>query len=136
MRNVFRNVMYRAFPASRRLRYLTYLSSLREWRSKYGGSYPVFCDRLSLYRHINVAFLAGVAIDFIEFGVYQSDSVIEWTKLNRHVESRFVGFDTFTGLPETWHKFSAVIPAGTFDAAGQKLNVPDSRVTFVKGLFQ
>jgi hypothetical protein len=56
--------------------------------------------------------------------------------LNTCPESRFVGFDTFRGLPETWHKGAEVMKAGTFDTGGQVPQIDDSRVSFVAGLFQ
>lgn len=134
--NLVKSMLYHGFPSSRKLRYLTYLPSLREWRSKRAGRYPVLGDREALYRHINESHLNGAAIDYLEFGVYRGDSVRNWTELNRNPQSRFVGFDTFTGLPEAWHKFSRTVEVKAFDAGGMPPEIADPRVTFVKGLFQ
>jgi hypothetical protein len=53
--------------------------------------------------------------------------------LNSRSESRFFGFDTFSGLPEDWERGH---PKGTFDTGGEAPNIDDPRVSFVKGLFQ
>lgn len=72
-------------------------------------------------------------IDYLEFGVYQGRTIEMWTQLNSHPESRFFGFDTFTGLPEDYQKNH---PKGDFNVAGQPPTINDHRVKFVKGLFQ
>ena len=37
---------------------------------------------------------------FLEFGVHRGDSLRQWTALNTNPDSRFVGYDSFVGLPE------------------------------------
>ena len=71
---------------------------------------PEFPTRTDMYRHLAAA-LAGEPIDYLEFGVWQGASIDEWRQLNRNGDSRFVGFDTFEGLPEDWGKDH---PKGTF----------------------
>ena len=71
-------------------------------------------------------------IDFMEFGVHKGAGIKRWMGLNGNPESRFFGFDTFSGLPEAW----AELPQGGLDVGG---NIPvsdDDRVEFVAGLFQ
>jgi O-methyltransferase len=72
-------------------------------------------------------------IDYLEFGVHEGRSILHWAKRNTDVESRFFGFDTFTGLPEDW---SQSYPRGHFDMGGRPPRTDDPRVQFVKGLFQ
>jgi hypothetical protein len=50
-----------------------------------------------------------------------------------HPESRFVGFDSFIGLPEDWCKG---FEKGIFSTDGQVPSVNDPRARFVKGWFQ
>jgi hypothetical protein len=71
-------------------------------------------------------------IDYLEFGVAQGDTIRWWVENNRHPESRFVGFDSFEGLPEQWEH----IPKGTYSTFGKIPEVPDPRCSFVKGLFR
>ena len=72
-------------------------------------------------------------IDYLEFGVHEGHSILHWAAVKREPDSRFVGFDTFTGLPETWN---ALYPKGHFDTGGRTPPTKDPRVRFVAGMFQ
>ncbi|MEM3907849.1 MAG: TylF/MycF/NovP-related O-methyltransferase, partial [Nitrososphaerota archaeon] len=65
--------------------------------------------------------------------MYQGDSIQKISRLNNNPESRFFGFDSFSGLPEYWFKD---FPAGPFNVGGKIPVIDDNRVNFVKGLFQ
>jgi O-methyltransferase len=51
--------------------------------------------------------------------------------MDKHPASRFVGFDSFVGLPEQWRRRSA----GHFNVDGAIPETRDTRVTFIKGWF-
>lgn len=90
-------------------------------------------DRNSYFSHISNTILKDSAFDYMEFGVYSGESLKKWTCLNDNPESRFFGFDTFTGLPDNWnHEFKK----GAFTANGNIPIINDTRVKFIKGLFQ
>ena len=72
-------------------------------------------------------------IQYLEFGVYRGDSLRSWIAGISHRNSRFVGFDTFTGLPERWRPTE---PAGHFNADGITPDIKDPRCSFEVGLFQ
>jgi O-methyltransferase len=72
-------------------------------------------------------------LTYLEFGVYRGDSLRWWLAGVPHSGSRFIGFDTFTGLPERWRSTE---PAGHFNANGVLPDFNDSRCTFEVGLFQ
>lgn len=72
-------------------------------------------------------------LTYLEFGVYRGDSMKWWLDGISHRESRFVGFDTFTGLPERWRPTE---PAGHFNANGAIPDIKDPRCSFEVGLFQ
>lgn len=58
--------------------------------------------------------------------------ILYWIQHNADRDSRFVGFDTFTGLPEDW----GLTKKGSFSTNGLLPSVNDGRCFFVKGLFQ
>jgi O-methyltransferase len=70
---------------------------------------------------------------YLEFGVYRGTSMRSWLNRISLAGASFVGFDTFTGLPEHWR---ATEPLGTFDAGGQVPVIDDPRCHFEAGLFQ
>jgi O-methyltransferase len=74
----------------------------------------------------------SVPITFVEFGVRAGYSIKYFANANRHPQSRFIGLDSFEGLPEDWD----LIPKGTFDVRGAPPAVDDSRIAFIKGWFQ
>lgn len=91
-------------------------------------------DRNWLYKTvIDQEALAKAPINYLEFGVYRGDSLRMWLSRIPHPDSRFVGFDTFTGLPERWRPTE---PAGHFNANGAIPEVNDPRCGFEVGLFQ
>jgi hypothetical protein len=89
--------------------------------------------KIPFYHYVNDVKLHNVPVDYLEFGVFQGWSMKQWLEINTHGDSRFVGFDTFTGLPESWMKGR---PAGHFNVNGNLPDLHDSRLRFVRGLFQ
>ena len=73
----------------------------REFAEKNRGV-PVFPDRYRSWKYIYHDILKDAPIDYLEFGVFRGDSIREWCSLSTSPDSRFYGFDTFTGLPEHW----------------------------------
>ena len=97
--------------------------------SKYSHS-----NRCQLYESvIKREALDTGGIDYLEFGVYRGASISWWAQHITSAEARFIGFDTFTGLPEQWH---ADAPSGTFTTEGKLPKIDDSRVSFKVGMFQ
>lgn len=100
------------------------------------GSVPV-ADRYQLYARILEEISADAPIDYVEFGVFEGASIRWWVEANHHPESRFYGFDTFEGLPEAWRQNATyALPAGYFSTQGIPPDIGDSRVQWVKGMFQ
>ncbi|MFH1008920.1 MAG: TylF/MycF/NovP-related O-methyltransferase [Candidatus Latescibacterota bacterium] len=127
-------------PFSGLLINLAYLSKLSKWRVNTPS--PVHNDfysrkvdyskRYELYRFILEEEQLSQEIDYLEFGVAQGASFKWWISNNRCKDSRFVGFDTFTGLPEDWHLFKQ----GAMSASGESPEIDDERCEFKAGLFQ
>jgi O-methyltransferase len=106
---------------------------VRRWIAEQRGRIPTFDHLYDLFRYVHGEVCGGTAIDFLEFGVYKGHSISFWSQMNRDPHSRFIGFDSFEGLPEHWTK---KVPKGAFYAAGAAPQVDDERVSFVKGWFQ
>ncbi len=103
---------------------------LQDFKQK-NSNVPSFPTRESMWTFI--ANRAPAAIDYLEFGVHQGHSILYFAQQNRSINSRFFGFDCFTGLPEDWN---SNYKRGHFDNAGRVPNTADSRVEFVVGMFQ
>ncbi len=119
---------------------LFYLSKFSSWIHKHKkvafNDFPSKWDynkRYLLYKWVlKREELENTAINYIEFGVGHGYSFRWFLQENKHTESRFYGFDTFTGLPEDWGPFKK----GAFDNSNQPPEISDPRVTFFQGLFQ
>lgn len=131
-----KEILSKALIDSPRLRYLSYIPRLDTWRKQHTERYPVLESRQELYSYINAEIIGGSRINYLEFGVFGGDSMGRWTSINDDAQSRFWGFDTFSGLPEDWEQFRGGMNKGAFDVGGAFPDIPDPRVSFIKGLFQ
>jgi O-methyltransferase len=119
---------------------LYYLSKFSLWVSKNRkvayNDFPSKWDynkRYAFYKWVfNAEFLSNNAINYLEFGVADGHSFRWFVQQNTHNESRFYGFDTFTGLPEDF----GVYKKGLFNTNNQVPQIDDARVKFFQGLFQ
>jgi len=89
-------------------------------------------DRFALYDLVAREIIRDRPFDYLEFGVYQGESLAYIASHNRCADARFWGFDSFEGLPTQWN---ARNPQGTFDVGGCMPQIDDARVRFVKGWF-
>jgi O-methyltransferase len=122
---------------STRLDVLFNLAKVESWRREHvPASTPTFDVRYDMYDYLQREHIGDQPIDYLEFGVYQGGTTRHWVNLNRDPASRFAGFDTFEGLPEDWKRIDSKMNAGAFDVGGALPDIDDSRVEFVKGLFQ
>lgn len=127
-------------PFSGLLLNLAYLSRVSAWINKnrdlpFNDFYSPQWDynkRYGLYEYIFKSKHLDQPITYLEFGVSGGYSFSWWVKTNIHPASRFVGFDTFEGLPEDWGGFKK----GAMTTHSQIPEMDDSRVRFIKGLFQ
>jgi tetratricopeptide (TPR) repeat protein len=71
-------------------------------------------------------------VTLLEFGVAHGKSMGMFVERFTNPNSRFVGFDSFVGLPEAWRMHQA----GAFSNKGVPPAIADKRVSFVKGWFQ
>ncbi len=117
-----------------------YLSRLSRWISKTPGSEfndfysrkVSYKDRFKLHQYVIDNEIKDHAIDYLEFGVARGIAFKWWVEKNKNPETRFYGFDVFTGSPEDF----GVMKKYHFDTQGATPEIDDERVSFIKGLFQ
>ncbi len=88
--------------------------------------------RYRAYKYLFEMEKLDLPVDYLEFGVFGGKSFQWWASANKHPESRFVGFDTFSGLPEDWDMFKK----GDMSVDGNVPQMDDARCSFEAGLFQ
>jgi O-methyltransferase len=84
-----------------------------------------------MYSYVQESQIKQEPIDYLEFGVYQGDSIRYWVSLSTNSDSRFFGFDSFEGLPQQWGSMEK----GAFDLGGDIPQINDERLKFIKGWF-
>ncbi|HEY8375658.1 MAG TPA: TylF/MycF/NovP-related O-methyltransferase [Nannocystis sp.] len=77
--------------------------------------------------------LGAAQVLYLEFGVHRGESIARWAELLPGPGCRFVGFDSFEGLPEDW---TVIDRKGAFSTGGVMPAIADPRVSFVRGWFQ
>lgn len=88
--------------------------------------------RYDLYSYIIEKENLNTDIDYFEFGVFQGKSFRWWMQEISNTDAKFYGFDTFTGLPESWGPFKK----GDLANNNEIPNIDDVRHKFYQGLFQ
>jgi O-methyltransferase len=91
-----------------------------------------YTKRYGLYNYVIEKEGLDSAINYLEFGVANGESFNWWMTKNVSVNSRFYGFDTFTGLPEDFGPYKK----GTFNTNNDIPKIKDERGQFFQGLFQ
>lgn len=112
------------------------------WKSAYAGKWDKWCQKhrsdsvfthpRELHAHIlNLERLKG-PINYLEFGVHKGESLAWWLEKNHDPDSKFIGFDSFQGLPEDW---KPNFLKGHFANNGNPPEVRDTRCSFEVGWF-
>ena len=96
------------------------------------GPEPRVADRFALYDLLGRKLIGDRAFDYLEFGVYEGESISYVASHHSRPDARFWGFDSFKGLPVDWNEDN---PKGTFDVGGRLPEIGDARVHFVEGWF-
>jgi hypothetical protein len=119
---------------------IVYLSRLSQWisrtpKSAFNDFYNKkvnYENRFQLHEFVVNEEIQNQEIDYLEFGVASGIAFKWWVEKNKNPQNRFYGFDVFTGLPEDF----GVMKKKHYNTEGQTPKIDDSRVVFVKGLFQ
>lgn len=128
------------FLPFRSLRFISQLGELSKWindhkKNVYTDFYSRKFDYLKrneLYKYLLEKEIGDQPFDYLEFGVATGISFRWWAGNNDNKDSRFFGFDTFTGLPEDWGSFRK----GDMNNKNEIPVIDDMRCTFYQGLFQ
>lgn len=91
-----------------------------------------FPTREKMWKHISNWIPRDRDVLFLEFGVWGGYSIRHFAALYQSEGARFVGFDSFEGLPDDWEDKKR----GHFSTSGGVPQIEDGRVSFVKGWFQ
>jgi hypothetical protein len=135
LKTIKKILVYSPIKYSERVDSTLRLTLLRYWVKKY-QPHPSFENREDLYEYIARIVGQNTPISYLEFGVFEGASLLNWIKLNSNEESDFTGFDSFEGLPENWRTLSNLLKCGTFSTGGKTPEIRDARVNFIKGWFQ
>jgi len=113
---------------------LVSLTSERAYEAWYLPRRPEHKSAHRFALHDFAAHHIGVDADlrYLEFGVHGGDSIRRFASIFANPHARFVGFDSFVGLPEEWGKMAA----GHFSIDGRVPSIADPRIVFQKGWFQ
>ena len=122
--------------------FLAYLTRFSRWseahrNAPYNDFYNRDLDlsyqnRFRMYEFLLREALMASPFDYLEFGVASGTSLRWWTEHELRSESRFYGFDVFTGLPEDF----GILKKGSFAVEGGAPRIDDERCRLVAGLFQ
>jgi len=128
----FAKFLFAQLPASFYERMMPFALLAREFNSL--ANAPSYKTRESLWREVTSAYDYRYSnVTFVEFGVFEGNSIKFFAAQNHNLESKFLGLDSFQGLPENW----VLTPKGSFSAGGYIPTVlDDDRIFFLKGLFQ
>jgi O-methyltransferase len=122
------------------LRFFSQMGELSKWINRhrnikftdfYSGKFD-YLKRILLYKYIIENEINDKPVDYLEFGVSKGVSFRWWAENLKDRNSRFFGFDTFTGLPEDWGSFKK----GDMDNKNEIPEMNDDRCIFYQGLFQ
>lgn len=115
---------------------LQQLPKIGSWeKERVPAGCPHFSSREAMYEYLVGRYLGG-PVDYLEFGVHRGKSMREWARLVPDPDARFVGFDSFEGLPEDWQQVAARVDTDHFDVGGRPPEIDDPRVSFQVGWFQ
>ena len=115
-----------------------YLSKFSKWKAgikllgfdDFYNKKVSYNDRFKLHEYVFQKENLKNEIIYLEFGVCDGESFKWWVNKNNDPNSRFIGFDTFSGLPENY---------GIYKKGEMSSSIPvvdDTRHKFIPGMFQ
>ncbi|MEP9348090.1 class I SAM-dependent methyltransferase [Xanthobacter sp. KR7-225] len=130
IKTVLKRAVGNAFPATFYGRCAAHAALQRQFREVF--SIPRTEEREGVWDKLIADVKPSTPVLYLEFGVWQGYSIKYFAQHFTNPESRFVGCDSFYGLPVEWGDS----PAGRFSTEGNIPQTDDARIQFVKGWFQ
>ncbi|WP_271201443.1 hypothetical protein [Methylopila turkensis] len=117
------------------LRAIEHAVCAHNMRNRFAGLYKArkCVDRAEFWGDIVTTIGADQQINVLEFGVRQGRSMRYWSEHFKNPDTRFVGFDSFIGLPEDW---TENLKTGSFSTRGKAPDIDDPRISYEIGWFQ
>lgn len=128
----------RALPpkAVARIRQGVGLLEIGSWTARECQSVPALVDGRSEVFSIALDRINGAEQPlYVEFGVYAGESLTWWSSHLANRSARFLGFDSFQGLPHDWQAWQGALPKGLF-ALDRLPDISDDRVSLISGWFE
>jgi len=139
LKGLFFRLKLHIFVPDKFLSFLTYMSKASKWINSQQTDYSDFyswkfdySNRYNLFNHVIQKENLDSDIDYLEFGVAKGESFQWWVNAINNPDTKFYGFDTFSGLPEDWGPFKK----GEMNNNNEPPVIKDSRCEFFQGLFQ
>lgn len=107
---------------------------LGAWLRAHGQPAGVGLDGRDRVHDVAIDWAVGKGrVLYLELGVFRGTSLRYWSERVTDPDARFVGFDSFLGLPEAWHETAQ---RGCFSTGGVMPRFADGRVSLVPGWFE
>jgi len=129
-KSILKRAVGQAFPPTFYSRLAAHSALQRQFKSVF--SIPRVEKREIVWDKLLEHVGTDAEILYLEFGVWQGYSIKYFSERFKNQKSRFIGCDSFIGLPEAWGESQA----GRFTTEGNIPQIEDTRVEFIKGWFQ
>ena len=101
------------------------------------GTLKIFISREKLYKAVLSKTLKEEELLVLEFGVAAGDGTKWWSENVKNSKMKYIGFDSFDGLPETWYRRGVVYrEKGFFAQESAPFFISDERISFCVGLVE
>ena len=131
LKNLIR-IFISLFPPAIYKRMLSISIRAHEYPNAFKGKNHFNTSRVALWDFACEEVGRNSKLIYVEFGVYQGRSMKYFSANFVNQNNKFIGLDTFEGLPEDW--VPANLPKGSFSTFGKIPVINDERVFFYKGL--
>jgi len=120
------NIIWRKILKEKKVKFIAETKDHLEHNEFNNKIRNVVWDEIQKYIGVNSKII------YIELGVWEGYSINYFSKLFINKYSQFNGFDTFSGMPDTWRHMNI----GHYNQFENLPKFTDNRIKFYKGMFQ